>query len=189
MKSVGCTLNCRTYLLHKGKYDCMADLLFNRFGLNQRNKSVDNLNVTKLLHFMREQKHYFSLRPKAKDLGISGVVVGLVGFFVSKTHTISFSLSLCIFIIFSFFLLLFFLSFYYFLSPYLSIILLYMSTYLPMCIYLPIYINTPTYQWLPTNLCQHTYLPTYLHQHTYLPMCTYQPMSTYYHIPTYLYQP
>ena len=152
MKSVGCTLNCRTYLLHKGKYDCMADLLFNRFGLNQRNKSVDNLNVTKLLHFMREQKHYFSLRPKAKDLGISGVVVGLVGFFVSKTHTISFSLSLCIFIIFSFFLLLFFLSFYYFLSPYLSIILL----YIPIYTYLP----RPTYLGLPTwaYISRSTYL-------------------------------
>ena len=51
------------------------------------------------------------LQPKAKDLGITRVVVlVIVGFFVSKTLSLS---------LFAF--LLFFQYFYYFLSPYLSI--------------------------------------------------------------------
>ena len=66
----------------------------------------------------------FCLRTKAKDLGITQVVVVLVGFFISKTHTPS--LTPCIFIIFSIFLffILFnvfyhhiYLSFYYICLP------------------------------------------------------------------------
>ena len=108
----------------------------------------------------------FCLRPKAKDLGITRVIVVLVlvGVFISKTHATSLSL---------FAFLIFHLSFYYFLSPYLSIILLYMSTYLPT------YVNPPT----PTNLHQHTYLPTYLYKNTYPPNSPCQ------HIPTHVYLP
>ena len=66
------------------------------------------------------------LQPKAKDLGITRVVVlVLVGFFVSQTL----SLSLCSFIIFSIFLL-----FSITISIFHSI----------RYVYLPIYINTPT---------------------------------------------
>ena len=106
----------------------------------------------------------FCMRPKTKDLGITRVVVVLVGFFTSKTHATSLSLSL---------------HFYYFLSPYLYIILLNMSTYLhkptyhlylPISTYLLTFDNLPTYTNLPT--------PINLHQHTYLPMSSYQ------HIPT-----
>ena len=32
-----------TYFLSMGKYHCMADLLFERFGFNQTRKSVVNL--------------------------------------------------------------------------------------------------------------------------------------------------
>ena len=39
-------------ILHifKGKYHCMADLLFYRFGFNQTSLSLDNLNITKHLN-------------------------------------------------------------------------------------------------------------------------------------------
>ena len=120
------------------------------------------------------------LRPKAKDLGITQVV--LVEFFVSKTHATSLSLH------FYYILNILIFSLYYFLSPYLYIILLYISTYLPMSIYLFIYINIPTFLWLPTNLCQPTYqtLPTYINIPIYLYQHTYPPMSTYQHIPTHV---
>ena len=106
----------------------------------------------------------FCLRPKAKDLEITRVVVVvvLVGFFVSKTHATSLSLSLCIFIIFSFFLI-----FSITISIYHFIIHVYLPR--PTNLGLPIqaYLPRPSYLCLPTN----AYLPmsTYLHQHTYLP--------------------
>ena len=39
-----------TRLLCKGKYDCMADLLFDRLGFGQTSKSVDSFNSTKQLN-------------------------------------------------------------------------------------------------------------------------------------------
>ena len=117
---------------------------------------------------------YCCLRPKANDLGITRVVVVLVvGLFVSKTHTTSLFLSLCIFYYFFFLFIIFYhhiyLSFYY--------ICLRTQAYLSKSIY----INILTFDNLPTY--------TNLHQHTYLPTCfltnTYQPMSTH-HLPTHL---
>ena len=110
----------------------------------------------------------FCLRPKAKDLEITRVVVVvvLVGFFVSKTHATSLSLSLhfyYFFFLFNIFYHHIYLSFYYICLPTQA----YQSR--PTNLGLPIqaYLPRPSYLCLPTN----AYLPmsTYLHQHTYLP--------------------
>ena len=139
---------------------------------------------------------HFCLRLKAKDLGITWVVVALVGFFVSKTHATSLSLY------FYYFFKKYFFSFVLLFSITISIYLsFYMSTYLPTYLCLPTYINIPTYlsqtyllnfDNLPTytNQCQPTYpyQPTYINTPTY--QCrltnTYQPMSNYHHLPTYM---
>ena len=104
---------------------------------------------------------HFCLRLKAKDLGITWVVVALVGFFVSKTHATSLSL-----------------YFYYFFKKYFfSFVLLFSIT---ISIYLSFYMSTylPIYVYLPTT----TYLPTYL-KHTYLTLTTYQHLQTNVNLP------
>ena len=58
-----------TYLLCKGKYHCMADLLFDRLGFGQTSKSVYSFNSTKQLNPNQSKRRsavqwYFPLRSK-----------------------------------------------------------------------------------------------------------------------------
>ena len=132
----------------------------------------------------------FCLRLKAKDLGITQVVI--VGFFVSKV-TQPLSLSLYSYYFFNICIFSFFLLFSFTISIYHSIIYVYLPSpnhlCLPTYVYLPMstYLHQHTYWPMPTYLCLHTYIniPTYLSQ-TYLPLTTYQHIPTYLPLPTYL---
>ena len=112
---------------------------------------------------------YCGLRPKAKDLGITQVVVVLVGFFVSKTHATS---------LYLFALLLYFQ--FVDLPTY-----LYQYTYLPT--YLPMTTHQPIYPYQLTS----TYLSTYIDTptHLFLLTNTYQPIPTHVNLPSSTYLP
>ena len=131
----------------------------------------------------------YCLRPKAKDLRITRVVV-LVGFFVWSVpyqlpplcypQFIYFYYLNILFLLFLYFLFLslFFIYFFIFIILYCIIFYKCLPTYL--CTYLP----------MPSHLGQPTYIhlsmSTYLHQHILLPASTY--LLTCINIPTYLYQ-
>ena len=58
-----------THLLHKGKYHCTADLLFDQLGFGQSSKSVYSFNSTKQLNPNQSNRRsaiqwYFPLRSK-----------------------------------------------------------------------------------------------------------------------------
>ena len=115
----------------------------------------------------------FCLRPKAKDLEITRVVVVvvLVGFFVSKTHATSLSLSLSLHFYYFFFLFNIFyhhiyLSFYYTCLPTQA----YQSRPTNLGLPTQAFLSMFTYQCLPTYvyLSTSTYLPTQINILTYL---------------------
>ena len=132
----------------------------------------------------------YCLRPKAKDLRITRVVV-LVGFFVWSVpyqlpplcypQFLYFYYLNILFLLFLYFLFISLFFFYFFIFIILYCIIFYKCLPTYLCTYLP----------MPSHLGQPTYIhlsmSTYLHQHILLPASTY--LLTYINIPTCDYLP